>query len=137
MTLSTWFKKNNLPSIFEDDYMSFKDSNFFSPKADIVEKDKVYLIDLEIPGVEKDEITISIKDNVLSVTGERKNYSEKKDGNYFSFERSYGQFERSWVINDIEEDKIDAQYKDGILHISLPKKDEAIKRNEEKKIKVN
>lgn len=135
MTLSTWFKKNSLPSLFDDDF-SFRDSNIFSPKADVVEREKDYLIHLELPGVKKENLDLSLKDNVLTVRGEKKMESKKEEEHYYSFESSYGRFERSWVIKDVDEEAIEADMKDGVLKVRLPKKEEVIKKSETKKISV-
>lgn len=91
------------------------------PAVDIVEQEDKYVIKADLPGVDEKDVSIEIKDGVLTLKGERSNeYKEEKD-NVYRCERSYGSFMRSFNIADINEEKIDAQYKDGILKIELPK----------------
>ena len=76
--------------------------------------------------MKKDDISIEVKDNVLTLTGERKHEKETKKENYHRIERSYGKFSRSFTLPDsIKVDKVKANYKDGILEITLPKAEEA------------
>jgi len=98
----------------------------WSPPVDIYEeKDKV-VVKAELPGMKKDDISIEVKDNVLTLTGERKHEKETKKENYHRIERSYGKFSRSFTLPDsIKVDKVKANYKDGILEITLPKAEEA------------
>ncbi len=96
------------------------------------EKDK-YVVKAELPGMKKDEIEVSITDNVLTIKGERKAEEEKKESNYYCCERYYGSFLRSINLpGNVDTKKISAGYKDGILEISLPKTEE----EKEKKIEV-
>lgn len=93
----------------------------WKPAVDIVEKQDRYVIKADLPGVEEKDISIEVKDGVLTLKGERSNeYTEEKD-NVYRCERSYGSFSRSFNIADVNEDKIDAEYKNGILNIELPK----------------
>jgi len=94
----------------------------FVPAVDIREKDDAYVVEAEIPGLKKEEITIDLGDGVLTLSGERKfERDEKKDG-YSRVERCYGTFRRSFTIPEhVLTDKIDASYKDGILTVTLPK----------------
>ncbi len=102
----------------------------FIPAVDIYETPDSVVIEVEAPGMKKDEIKITIEDGVLRISGEKKIEREEKDKNYFVIERSYGTFERAFRLPDyVDPEKIKAKYENGILTITLPKK-------EEKKAKV-
>jgi len=106
------------------------DESFFArdwtPAVDIVENNDNYILRAELPGMSKDDVKITLENNLLTIRGEKKNESEKKEGNYHRVERSYGSFERSFTIpGTIKADNIDAQYKDGVLTLTLPKAEEA------------
>ena len=97
------------------------------PVVDVYEKEGNYVISAEIPGVDKKDIQIDVKDRVLTLRGERTSETETEEGNYHRKERHYGRFERTFVLpEDVAADKIDASFKDGILHIHIPKP-EAVK----------
>jgi len=88
----------------------------------------------EIPGLEKDQIGVEVKDGVLSLHGERKFEKEVKEENYHRIERAYGSFHRSFSLPSVvEQDKISAKFKDGVLEVQLPKKAQA----KPKQIKVD
>ncbi len=106
------------------------------PDVDIVENKDEIVVKAELPGMKKDDIHISYKDGVLTLEGERKKEKEEKDVNYHRVERVYGKFCRSFQLPTvIQEDKINAEYKDGILTIHLPKAEEA--KPKEIEIKVS
>lgn len=105
------------------------DESFFnrdwSPAVDIAENNNEYIIKAELPGLQKEEVKISIENNILTIRGERKNEQEKKETNYHRIERSYGMFERSFAVpGTVKTSEIDAQFKDGILTLTLPKAEE-------------
>lgn len=106
---------------------SFFDSELsWSPKVNVAKKDDRYVVTVELPGVSKEDIDIDIKDDTLTIRGEKKveNKGEKK--NYIRVERSYGKFERSFYLSDdVDKNSIKAAYKDGVLKIELKKKEEA------------
>jgi HSP20 family protein len=98
----------------------------WSPAVDIVENNDSYLLKAELPGMNKDDVKITLENNLLTIRGEKKNEYEKKEGNYHQVERSYGSFERTFTIpGSVKANDIDAQYKDGILSLMLPKMEEA------------
>jgi len=121
---------NNFDTFFENFFNApvFKDGveSDFMPKVDIVEtKDEVNL-HFELAGMEKDQIKVVVEDGVLSVTGERKNESEEKDKNYIRVERSHGNFSRSFTLSEnIDQNSIQADYKNGILNVTLKKTEKA------------
>ena len=106
------------------------------PAVDIVENADGYVVKLEVPGVNKNEVKITVQNDVLTVRGERKQEKETKDENYHRMERSYGSFQRSFTLpSSVKNDKIDASYNDGVLTIGLPKAEEAKPKEIEVKVK--
>ena len=105
------------------------------PAVDIHEDKENFYFDVEAPGLDKKDFNISITNNVLTIKGERK-LEEKKEGkNYYRLERSFGQFLRSFELPDTANDnKVDAEYKDGILKVKLAKKEEAKPKQIEVKV---
>ena len=94
----------------------------WNPSIDVIESENDYEVKAEIPGMEKDDIKVSFEDNMVTLTGEKKRESEENDRNYRRIERSYGKFERSFRLpNGINVDEIKANYKNGVLSISMPK----------------
>lgn len=103
--------------------------NSFAPSIDISENDKQYLIDVEIPGVNKDEIDLNIENNVLTISGERK--FEKKEDNkqYHRVESHYGTFSRSFTLpENVNNESIQASYNNGILLITVDKSEQKMKK---------
>jgi HSP20 family protein len=97
------------------------------PPVDITEDEKEYIIRVELPGVEKDEVKVTVEGGVLSITGEREAEKDEKDKKYHRIERSYGSFIRSFAVPEgAASDKVSAEFKDGVLSVRIPK-DEKIK----------
>ena len=95
---------------------------FWSPALDIEENNGNLIVKAEIPGMKKDDIKVSVHNNVLSITGERKQEKETKNKTIHRIERSYGRFSRAITLpSEVDEDKVKASYKDGVLNITLPK----------------
>jgi len=98
----------------------------WSPATDVAEQADRYLVKVELPGVARDEVKITMQDNVLTIRGEKKHEEELQEKGYSRFERRYGTFERSFALPaTVKADKVDASFKDGILTITLPKAEEA------------
>ena len=94
----------------------------WNPAVDLFEKDDHFVIKAELPGVDKKDITIDLKDRVLTLSGERSYENEVKEENYYRRERSYGKFQRAFTLPaDVDSDKIKAEFKDGLLQIEVPK----------------
>ena len=91
-------------------------------KTDIREVDGMYILEAEMPGFDKEDIKIDVEGGRLSLSAERGNQSEKKEAGYIRRERSYGSFKRSFNIENVEEDKIEAEYKNGVLTLTMPQK---------------
>jgi len=129
-----------------DSFSSFIDSFFntdFFPqiqnvgqmKVDIKENDKEYILEAEIPGVNKDEITVEVKDDMLTISVQRDERIEETKENYIRRERRYGSQSRSFYLDNVRAEDIKASFNNGILTISLPKK--KIKSNNSRKIDIN
>lgn len=98
----------------------------WSPAVDIFETEDEIVVKAELPGMVRQNITLHLEKNVLTLKGERRFEKETKDENYHRIERSYGGFSRAFSIPAaVDEEKIRADYKDGVLKIVLPKKEQA------------
>lgn len=107
----------------------------FSPMVNIDETDDAYHVEAELPGVKKEDVDISLKDDYLVIKGEKKSFHEEKKNKYHRVERSHGSFYRTIALpGDIDQDKISAELKDGLLEIEIKKVANA--DNKEKKISV-
>ena len=96
------------------------------PPADIVEGKDQFTINLEVPGLRKEDIKVTLQDNVLTVSGEKKKESEEKNKIYRRVERSYGTFVRTFEMpSTVDPNKINAEFKDGILTVTLAKIEES------------
>jgi HSP20 family protein len=107
-----------------------------SPRLDVKENDKAYLLSVELPGVAEEDMELEVANRVLTIRGEKKVEKEEKgDKGYHVMERSYGSFMRSLTLpDDVDEQKIDASFDKGVLTVTLPKSKEAAKKT--KKIAV-
>ena len=98
----------------------------WAPSVDVAETENDVVVTAELPGVEQDDVDITITDDILTLKGEKKEEKEVKEKNYHRIERSYGSFQRSISLpSGVQADKAKAIYKDGVLHITLPKAEEA------------
>jgi len=98
----------------------------WGPSVDISENENEIVVVAEVPGMKRENINISIQDNVLTLKGEKKRESDENEENYHRIERSYGVFERSFSLPSvIQTDRVTASYKNGVLSIKLPKAEEA------------
>lgn len=106
-----------------------RDSGFFSgwtPALDVFDDKDRLVVMVELPGMKKDDIDISMHDGTLTVSGERKTEHEEKEGQSFRSERYFGKFQRSLTLpTAVDAGKIKATYKDGVLTVDLPKAEEA------------
>lgn len=92
------------------------------PTVDISETDTAYLIKGEIPGVNKEDVKITIEDGMITMRGERKQEKEEKNKKFHRIERSYGSFYRSFRLpDDVDESAVKAEFKDGMINVTLPK----------------
>ncbi len=100
--------------------------DFISPFCDFQDTDTQYLIDVEMPGVRKEDIKLEMRDNQLSIFAEQKYETKKEEGGLRYSERRYGKFQRTFSMpTPVSANGVEASYQDGILHISIPKSEEA------------
>lgn len=117
--LSSWMGKPTHAKDRDKEQMRVMD---WAPLVDISEDEKEYLIKADLPEIKKEDVKISVQDGVLAISGERKSEKEEKGKKYHRVERSYGSFERSFTVPaDAEEEKVSAQFNDGVLMVHLPK----------------
>ena len=96
----------------------------WEPVADIYENDDHFVVVAELPGVDKKDIQVSVNGRILTLSGERTTNKEVKEESYCHRERSYGRFERSFTLPvDVDNEKVNADYKDGVLKIVIPKQE--------------
>lgn len=108
----------------------------WAPLVDISEDNEAVHINAELPGMTQKDVKISVKDGVLTIRGEREFKEEEKKKSYYRIERSYGTFARSFTLpTQVEADKINAAMKDGVLEVTVPKKEEAKPKEIEIKIR--
>jgi HSP20 family protein len=119
---------NRMNRLFDDPFFSIgrmadDDSlGMWNPAVDLYEKDDHFVIKAELPGVDRKDIRIDLKDRVLTVSGNRTQEQEVKEENYYRKERSYGKFQRAFRLpTDVDSDKIKAEFKDGVLQVEVPK----------------
>ena len=94
----------------------------WSPRVDVNETDKEIILEAELPGIDKKDIKVEVKDNTLSISGERKHEKKTENAGSSRIERNYGKFERTFRLPDtVLSDDVAAKYKDGILTLNLPK----------------
>jgi HSP20 family protein len=92
------------------------------PTVDVKESEKEFIIKAELPGVEEKDVEVTVTDNVVTIKGEKKEEKEDKGKNYYYMERSYGSFNRVIPLTEeIESDKAEASFKNGVLNITIPK----------------
>jgi len=98
----------------------------WEPAVDIFEADDAIVVRAEIPGVEKDQVGVEVKDGILTLRGERKFERDVKEESYHRIERSYGSFQRSFTLPvSVDPDKVRASLKNGVLEVTLAKKEQA------------
>jgi HSP20 family protein len=108
--------------LFDDMFEMAPQQMDFNPAVDIEEQDEHYLMSMDLPGVSKDNVHIEVNDNQLMVWGERKEEREEEKKNRYFVERSYGRFQRTFALpTHIDPDRIEADFKDGVLRIAVPK----------------
>ncbi|HEB76058.1 MAG TPA: Hsp20/alpha crystallin family protein [Nitrospirae bacterium] len=120
----TWFPSLRFPEIEE-----------VSPVVDIYEEGDDVVVKAEMPGIKKDDVDVSLTENSITISGEKKKEEKVERKNYYRLERSYGSFSRTFRLPaEVQSDKAKAKFKDGVLEVRIPKTEEAKKR--EKKVKV-
>ncbi|MCG3147653.1 MAG: Spore protein SP21 [Verrucomicrobiae bacterium] len=108
----------------------------FAPALDVVEAKDDFLVKVDLPGLNKEDVSVTIQDNFLTIKGERKHEAEKKETNFYHRERVHGVFSRTIELpTRVEASKVSANFRDGVLHVTLPKSEEA--KPKEIKVSVN
>lgn len=111
--------------LFDLPPVRYYDGGVWNPRVDISETEDEFVITAEIPGAKKEDLKVTVKDNVLTLQGEKRQEKETKEADYHVVERRFGSFLRSFTLPaGIEPDKIKARYEDGILRVTLPKSEE-------------
>ncbi len=132
--------QDRINRVFEDAFPTTRETDdeiamcSWRPVADIHKTDHGIVVQAELPGVKKEDVSVEVKENVLIIRGERKTDESIKEEDYFRRERCFGSFNRSFTLNEaIDPDKISAKFKDGVLKITIPEPEE----NKPKQITVN
>jgi HSP20 family protein len=107
----------------------------FTPSVNTREGEHAYHVEVDLPGVKKEDIDVDIKDNIVTISGERKTKKELKEEDYYKVESAYGKFERRFTLpEDVDVENIHAESEDGVLEVVIPKL--AKVENKSKKIEV-
>ena len=113
---------NELDRIERGFFGDFNNQPLHPVRTDIIENENSFVLKAELPGFNKDDINIEIKNGILSISAEHSSENEKSENNYVRRERHFGSFTRSFDISNIKEDEITAEYKNGVLEIGMPKR---------------
>jgi HSP20 family protein len=132
--------RTQLDTLFED-WFGRNVGGTLAPRIDVSETSKDMTLTVELPGVEEKDIDVSLSGNMLTIKGQKKSEQEDRkdeDGRVFHrVERSYGSFQRTMTVPfDAEPDKVSAQFKDGVLTVTLPKPQQAIDKPQTRRIEV-
>ncbi|CUH95828.1 hypothetical protein P22_1913 [Propionispora sp. 2/2-37] len=117
-----------MQGFFDDDFLSPVRNMANAFRVDLRETDNEYIVEADLPGVKKGDITLHYENQYLTIAAKRDETQEEKEENYVRKERRYGQFQRSLYVDNVLEDQIDATFNDGVLSVTLPKKDKSQKR---------
>ena len=117
-----------IPRDFDDlfDMHEFEDKKM---KCDIYEKDDKYFLEMDLPGIKKEDIRLECKNGNLTISAEHSSESNDDDKKYLRRERRYGKYTRSFYLGEVDEKNIDAEFKDGILNVIIPKTSEDDQNN--------
>jgi HSP20 family protein len=122
--LPSWMPRLKMPEIEE-----------VSPSMDIFTEGDIVVVKAELPGMKKEDIDVSLTEDTITISGEKKKEEKIEKKDYYSFERSYGSFKRSFSLpSEVQTEKASAKFKNGVLEIRIPKTEEAKKK--EKKVTV-
>ncbi|MGQ9630195.1 MAG: Hsp20/alpha crystallin family protein [bacterium] len=107
----------------------------WSPSVDLSETSDAFILKADLPGLTHKDIHVSLTNNILTLSGEKKQEKEEKGETYHRIERAYGSFSRSFTLpSEVKADKIDAKFKDGVLTITMPKSERAKSREIQVKV---
>lgn len=137
---------DRFPSVFDDFFKPWNEwftnggslnKPLSMPAVNVIENNNEYKVSLAAPGMKKADFEIDVQGNMLTISSEMEQSKEEKEEHYTRREFSYSSFSRSFTLpEDVKQDKIEAVYEDGILKISLPKKEEARSKNISKHIAI-
>lgn len=118
--------ENRIRRLFEDPFDSATAPLTFTPAIEVRELDNEFIVTAELPGMTKDEVDIEYENGLLFLRGEKTETSREEKRNLLVWERQYGNFQRSFMLpNTIDQEKIRAEFRDGVLKIVLPKAENA------------
>ena len=129
-------RAERLPAIFEDFFKPWNEIMDFNgwgkamtvPAVNITDNRDAYKVSLAVPGLKKDDFKIDVDGNILTISSEKEESNEEKDSRFTRREYSYSSFSRSFTLpEEVNREKIEATYEDGVLKLSLPKKEEVKK----------
>ena len=136
---SLWNMEDEMNRMFEQFGKPFgwvEQPGRYAPAMDVRETDDAYIVEADVPGMKKDDVHIEVADNVLTIKGERKDEKQEKDKNYHRVEHSFGSFTRSVALPaGFDAGKVTANFDNGVLTVTLPKREETKPRRIE--VKVN
>lgn len=132
------FRPFFMPGIFDDDFFTAQPSNSYKlPAVNVREDEKNYVLELAVPGADKKELKIDMNEDVLTISSEVSNEAEESKNGYKRKEFNYSAFSRSFYVpEDVNREMIGANYKDGVLSVTLPKQEEE-KSKISKKIEIS
>lgn len=135
--------QREMNSLFDNFFRGFGSETFesrmglFTPQIDVSETDKEIKISAELPGMAEKDIEVSLSKDMLTIKGEKKEEKEDKGKDYYRMERSYGSFSRTIPLPvEVQDNKVDATFKKGVLTITLPKSEKAVKETKKVAIKA-
>ncbi len=138
MKIATYKPRTSIDSFFDTDFnlMPKFNSHILNPRVDVVETDKQYSVSVELPGMEKKDVTLSVENSHLTISGEKKSDHEDDTVTTWRRERVFGSFKRSFKLGEgVDQGKIEAKFSNGVLTITVPKAKESLKKEIE--IKIN
>lgn len=114
-------------NFFGDNFAGLMDMNRSPFKVDIRETENSYLVEAELPGVKKEDVNIEFNNNYLTISAKREDKTENVTDNYVRRERHFGELKRSFYVDDIDENKIEASFNEGMVRVALPKQNKGTK----------
>ena len=123
--------QDEMRRVFDDFFLRFWEgrepfTTGWEPTVDVSETENEIFVEAELPGMKREDVNVSLENNILTIKGERKKEEKKKEGKYHSTERYYGSFYRALDLPTyVDEKNIQAKFKDGVLEVIMPKKEEA------------
>lgn len=134
---SLWDIFGDVDALFGNGLLADRDGTSavgFQPLVNIVENEAAFLISADLPGLKKEDIHLDLNDGVLSLSGERQEEKEVSEKNFRRFEKRYGKFVRSFRLpENVQVDKIEAKYENGVLEVKIPKSERSLPKKIEVK----